>query len=66
MYPGTNYENASGGDPAFITDLTYEDLLNFHKTYYHPSNAKFYTYGKHGFNTASQWTSMWLIRHSTL
>ncbi|SAL97302.1 hypothetical protein [Absidia glauca] len=47
MYPGTNYENASGGDPAFITDLTYDDLLTFHKTYYHPSNARFYTYGKY-------------------
>ncbi|CAO3587944.1 unnamed protein product [Absidia cylindrospora] len=45
MYSGTTYENASGGDPAFITDLTYNDLLNFHKTRYHPSNAKFYTYG---------------------
>ncbi|KAI8327793.1 peptidase M16C associated-domain-containing protein [Chlamydoabsidia padenii] len=45
MYLGTTYENASGGDPAFITDLTYDDLLNFHRTHYHPSNAKFYTYG---------------------
>ncbi|KAI8092588.1 peptidase M16C associated-domain-containing protein [Halteromyces radiatus] len=45
MYPGTTYENASGGDPTFITDLTYQDLLDFHKTHYHPSNAKFYTYG---------------------
>ncbi|KAF9978441.1 Mitochondrial presequence protease [Actinomortierella ambigua] len=45
MFPGTTYANNSGGDPAFITDLTHEELVQFHKTHYHPSNAKFYTYG---------------------
>jgi Zn-dependent M16 (insulinase) family peptidase len=46
MYPGTTYENVSGGDPKSITDLTHEQLLDFHKRHYHPSNARFYTYGK--------------------
>ncbi|KAF9983611.1 Mitochondrial presequence protease [Mortierella antarctica] len=45
MFPGTTYAHNSGGDPANITDLTHEELVNFHKTHYHPSNAKFYTYG---------------------
>ncbi|KAG0245482.1 Mitochondrial presequence protease [Actinomortierella wolfii] len=45
MFPGTVYANNSGGDPAFITDLTHDELVQFHKTHYHPSNAKFYTYG---------------------
>ncbi|KAG2182463.1 hypothetical protein INT43_007393 [Umbelopsis isabellina] len=45
MFPGTTYENVSGGDPKNITDLTHEGLLNFQKTFYHPSNARFYTYG---------------------
>ncbi|KAF9395252.1 Mitochondrial presequence protease [Podila verticillata] len=45
MFPGTTYANNSGGDPANITDLTHEELVHFHKTHYHPSNAKFYTYG---------------------
>ncbi|KAF9431589.1 Mitochondrial presequence protease [Entomortierella beljakovae] len=45
MFPGTTYANNSGGDPANITDLTHEELVNFHKSHYHPSNAKFYTYG---------------------
>ncbi|GAA5796196.1 hypothetical protein HPULCUR_001565 [Helicostylum pulchrum] len=45
MFPGTTYENSSGGDPKYITDLTHEQLLNFHKEHYHPSNARFYTYG---------------------
>ncbi|KAI8373250.1 peptidase M16C associated-domain-containing protein [Blakeslea trispora] len=45
MFPGTTYEHASGGDPEFITDLTHQQLLDFHKRHYHPSNARFFTYG---------------------
>ncbi|CAG8437370.1 10107_t:CDS:10 [Acaulospora colombiana] len=45
MFPGTSYEHNSGGEPRHITDLTYEELLRFHRFHYHPSNAKFYTYG---------------------
>lgn len=37
--------NNSGGDPQKITDLTYEQLKNFHAQHYHPSNAKVFTYG---------------------
>ncbi len=35
----------SGGDPQKMTDLTYKDLKDFHARNYHPSNAKFFTYG---------------------
>ncbi|KAK9479896.1 peptidase M16C associated-domain-containing protein [Lipomyces japonicus] len=42
IYPSLNN---SGGDPAKITDLTYEQLRNFHAVNYHPSNAKVFTYG---------------------
>ncbi|KAI9276663.1 peptidase M16C associated-domain-containing protein [Phascolomyces articulosus] len=45
MFPGTTYEHSSGGEPARIPDLTHEQLVNFHKTHYNPSNARFYTYG---------------------
>ena len=37
--------NNSGGDPQKMTDLTYENLKNFHSQNYHPSNAKLFTYG---------------------
>ncbi|EAU34479.1 conserved hypothetical protein [Aspergillus terreus NIH2624] len=37
--------NNSGGDPQYITDLTYKQLVDFSKRNYHPSNAKFLTYG---------------------
>jgi presequence protease len=35
----------SGGDPHFITDLTHQELVDFSKKNYHPSNAKILTYG---------------------
>ncbi|KAI9840216.1 MAG: Mitochondrial presequence protease [Sclerophora amabilis] len=37
--------NNSGGDPQKMTDLTYEQLKQFHRKHYHPSNAKLFTYG---------------------
>ena len=45
LFPGSTYGHASGGDPAAIPDLTYEELKQFHVDHYHPSNAKFYSYG---------------------
>lgn len=37
--------NNSGGDPQKITDLTYQQLKQFHAEHYHPSTAKLFTYG---------------------
>ena len=37
--------NNSGGDPQKMTDLTYQNLKDFHTKNYHPSNAKLFTYG---------------------
>ncbi|ORY87648.1 peptidase M16C associated-domain-containing protein [Protomyces lactucae-debilis] len=45
MYRGTIYGNDSGGDPKNIPDLTYQQLVDFHKNHYHPSNGKVFTYG---------------------
>lgn len=45
IYPSTTYAYNSGGDPAVIPTLTYEQLKAFHQKYYHPSNAYFFTYG---------------------
>lgn len=41
----TTYHYNSGGDPKDIPDLTYEELVNFYKSHYHPSNAVFMTFG---------------------
>jgi presequence protease len=45
LYPDTPYGLNSGGDPAVIPDLTYDEFKRFHETYYHPSNAYIYVYG---------------------
>jgi len=46
LFPTTTYHYNSGGDPAEITDLSYEELLTFYRTHYHPSNAIFMTFGR--------------------
>ncbi|MGN0166719.1 MAG: insulinase family protein [Acetatifactor sp.] len=45
LYPHTTYSVESGGDPDEIPNLTYEQFLDFHRTYYHPSNSYIYLYG---------------------
>jgi Zn-dependent M16 (insulinase) family peptidase len=45
LVPDLTYAHISGGDPAEIPSLTYEDLIDFHKTYYHPSRCLFFFYG---------------------
>lgn len=45
LFPDNTYGYESGGDPKNIPDLTYEDYLEFHRTYYHPSNSYIYLYG---------------------
>ncbi len=45
LYPDTPYAVESGGDPENIPDLTYENYLDFHRRYYHPSNSYIYLYG---------------------
>lgn len=45
LFPTTTYHYNSGGEPENIPDLSYEDLRNFYRTHYHPSNAVFMTYG---------------------
>ena len=45
LYPDTSYGVESGGDPDVIPELTYEEFLNFHRKYYHPSNSYIYLYG---------------------
>ena len=45
LFPGHPYAEDSGGDPDRIPDLTYEDYLEFHSRYYHPSNSYIYLYG---------------------
>ncbi|MGN0135261.1 insulinase family protein [Anaerotignum sp.] len=45
IFGKTTYGFESGGNPSSIPNLTYENFLEFHRKYYHPSNAYFYLYG---------------------
>lgn len=45
LFPQTTYHYNSGGDPKHIPDLSYEELLQFYRSHYHPSNAIFMTFG---------------------
>ena len=45
LFPDTIYSLDSGGDPAVIPDLTYEQFRSFHRRTYHPSNATIIFYG---------------------
>ena len=45
LFPTSTYHYNSGGDPACIPDLSYEQLQAFYRSHYHPSNAIFMTFG---------------------
>lgn len=45
LFPTITYHHNSGGDPARIPDLTWEQLRAFHAEHYHPSNSVFMTFG---------------------
>lgn len=45
LFPTTTYHYNSGGEPANIPDLSYQQLKDFYKVNYHPSNAVFMTFG---------------------
>lgn len=45
LFPDTCYGQDSGGTPNKIPELTYEQFLDFHRKYYHPSNSYIYLYG---------------------
>ena len=55
LFPDTPYGNESGGHPDAIPNLTWEQFLEFHKKYYHPSNSYIYLYGNMDMAEKLQW-----------
>ena len=45
LFPDHPYGVDSGGDPREIPNLTYENFIEFHRTFYHPSNSYIFFYG---------------------
>lgn len=62
LFPDTTYSHDSGGDPACIPDLTYEDYLDFHRSYYHPANSYIYLYGDMDIEERLKWMDKHYLR----
>lgn len=45
LYKNSPYEYESGGDPADIYKISYDEFVKFYDSHYHPSNAYIYFYG---------------------
>lgn len=45
LFENSTYGIDSGGNPKNIPDLSYEEFLDFHRKYYHPSNSYIYISG---------------------
>jgi len=45
LFPTLTYGISSGGDPKEIPELTYEQLLEFHRRFYRPERCTFFFYG---------------------
>ncbi|MDR2574690.1 MAG: insulinase family protein [Desulfovibrio sp.] len=45
LFPDTLYSLDSGGNPECIPELDYEAFCDFHRSYYHPGNARFFFWG---------------------
>jgi hypothetical protein len=45
LFPNSPYGYNSGGSPEAIPSLSREELLAFHRTFYHPSHCLFFFYG---------------------
>lgn len=45
LYPDSTYQYESGGDPTAIPELTQEEFIEYHETFYHPSNSFTILYG---------------------
>lgn len=63
LFPDTCYGFESGGDPKYIPDLTYEAFLDFHRTYYHPSNSYIYLYGNMDMAEKLEWLDQEYLSH---
>ncbi len=55
LFPNTTYGNESGGDPQDIPSLSYEAFCEFHRRYYHPSNAYIILYGDLDMEKKLEW-----------
>lgn len=63
LYPDNCYGYVSGGDPDAIPDLSYEEFLDYHKRFYHPSNSYIFLYGDMDFEERLDWLDENYLSH---
>ncbi|MEG1292730.1 MAG: insulinase family protein [Clostridium sp.] len=63
LFPDNCYHNESGGVPDAIPTLTYDDFLDFHRKYYHPSNSYIYLYGDMNMAEKLDWLDQEYLSH---
>ena len=63
LFTDTTYAVDSGGDPEVIPQLTYEQFLDFHRKYYHPSNSYIYLYGDMNMEEKLRWLDEKYLSH---
>ena len=66
LFPTTTYHYNSGGEPSDIPDLSYQQLLEFYQSHYHPSNAIFMTFGDIPLQNTMPLSNRWRYRFERL
>ena len=59
------YSYNSGGDPKNIPELSYEELVEFHKYFYHPSHCLFFFYGNLDLEKKLKYLDKEILSHTT-
>lgn len=65
LFPESPYGWESGGYPSAIPTLTYEEFLNFHKTYYAPENSYIMLYGNADMDKEMEFIDREYLSHYT-
>lgn len=63
IFPDTDYVNVSGGIPVDIVDLTYDEVREYYREYYHPSNCVIFFYGKQNISKRLEMLSEYFDRY---
>lgn len=63
LFPDTAYGVESGGLPSDIPELTWQEFLDFHRKYYHPSNSYIYLYGDMDMEEKLNWIDREYLSH---
>lgn len=64
LFPNLTYGVNSGGKPEEIPDLSYQELIEFHKKFYHPSRCLFFFYGNFPLEEHLEFIQKYVLDHT--